>query len=143
MLILLEMMHHKALCQSDEEGVAPKLFDISALLEGTSMYYIYPEETNMFLPKEGQNVVSAINILMNFCFSVENNVVHVEDILHKRNVENMLTDAVMYNARIWFHYISWALKIRLENLNGVNNCFTWMKCFTWGCHNMAKSGILK
>ena len=32
----------------------------------------------------------------------------------------------------------WALKICLENLNEINNVFTWMKCFTQGCHNMAK-----
>ena len=73
---------------------------MSSLTEGTSIYYIHPEETNLFHPKEVQNVVSAINIRMNFCFSVENNVVPVEDILYMHNVDNMLTDAERYTARI-------------------------------------------
>ena len=51
------------------------------------------------------------------------------------------TEAVRYNASIWCHYIEWALKIRLENLNQVKNGFTWVKCFTQGCHSMAKYDI--
>ena len=58
------------------------------------------------------------------------------------NVDDTLTEAASYNAWIWCHYIAWDLKIRLENLNEVNNGFTWMKCFTQGCHNMSKAGIL-
>ena len=77
------------------------------------------------------------------CFSVANNVMSVEDILEMHSVDNMLTEAVSYNARIWCHYISWDLKIRLENFNEVNNVFNWMKCFTHGCHNMDKAGIKK
>ena len=30
----------------------PKLFDMSVLTEGTSIYYIYPEEIKLFHPKE-------------------------------------------------------------------------------------------
>ena len=30
------------------EEVTPKLLDLSALPEGTSIYYIFPEETNLF-----------------------------------------------------------------------------------------------
>ena len=59
------------------------------------------------------------------------------------NVDNTLAEAVRYNASIWCHYIAWALKIRLENFNKVNNGFTWMKCFTQVFHNMAKAGIFK
>ena len=44
-------------------------------------------------------MVSAIKIQMNF-FSVENNVVPVEDILYMHNVDNTLTDAERYTARI-------------------------------------------
>ena len=67
---------------------------------------------------------------------------HVEDILNMHNVDDVLTESERYNARIQCHYIAWDLKIRLENLNEVNNGFTWMKCFTQGCHNMSKAGIL-
>ena len=45
-----------------KEDVMHKLFDISVLPEGTIIYYIYPEETNLFFPKKVQNVVSAIKI---------------------------------------------------------------------------------
>ena len=79
---------------------------------------------------------------MNFCFSVANNVVPVEDILEMRNVEDTLTKAARYNAIIWCHYIAWDLKICLDNFNGVNNGFTWMKIFTHICHKMAKAGII-
>ena len=40
----------------------PKLFDISALLEGTSIYYISPEETKLFYPRDGRDVVITIKI---------------------------------------------------------------------------------
>ena len=50
---------------------------MSALTEGTSIYYISPEETNLFHLKEEKNVVSAIKIKMNFIY-VANNVVPVE-----------------------------------------------------------------
>ena len=36
----------------------PKIFDILSLPEGTSMYYISPEVTNLFHPKESQNMIS-------------------------------------------------------------------------------------
>ena len=62
---------------SDEEEVTPELFDMSALPEGTIIYYILPEEPKLFLPKEVQNVVIAIKILMNLYFSEENKVVPV------------------------------------------------------------------
>ena len=88
-------------------------------------------------------MVSSIKIRMNLCFSVAKNVVPIGDILEMHNVENMLTEAARYNASIKCHYITWDLKIRLENLNEVNNGFTWMKCFTQGCHNMEKSGTFK
>ena len=48
--------------KSDKEDVTPKLFDISEILEGTSIYYISHEETKLFHPKEVQNMVSAIKI---------------------------------------------------------------------------------
>ena len=76
-------------------------------------------------------------------FSVGNNVVPVEDILEMHNVENILTEEVIYNSRIFYHYIAWALKILQDNLNEVNNGFTWMICFTQGCHKMAEYGIFK
>ena len=59
------------------------------------------------------------------------------------NVDNTLTETEMYSALILCHYIIWDLKIRLDNLNEVNNGFIWMKCFTQVCHNMAKAGISK
>ena len=37
--------------ESDEEGVMPKFFDMSALTEGKIIYYTSPESTNMFHPK--------------------------------------------------------------------------------------------
>ena len=67
----------------------------------------------------------------------------VEYILDITNVDDTLTDAGRYNARIQFHYIAWDLKIRLDNFNEVKNGFTWMICFTQVCHNMAKAGIFK
>ena len=75
---------------------------------------------------------------MSFCFSVENNVVHVEYILEMHIIYNTLIEAERYNKRIWCHSIPWDLKIRLDNLIDVNNGFTWMKCFTQGCHKMTK-----
>ena len=80
---------------------------------------------------------------MNFCFAVSKNVVSVEDILDMHNFDNTLTEAEIYNASIWCHYIAWALKIHLDNLNEVNNVCTWLEFFTQVCHNMAKCGILK
>ena len=60
-----------------------------------------------------------------------------------RNFYNTLTEAAIYNASICCRYISWDLKIRLENLNEGNNGYTWMKCCTQGCHKMTEAGILK
>ena len=87
-------------------------------------------------------MVSAIKIRINLYFSVANSVVPVEDILKMYNVDGALTEVARYNARIQRHYIAWALKIHQENLNEVNNGFTWMKCFTQGCHKMSKADIL-
>ena len=47
---------------SDKEDVTTILFYMSSLPKGISKYYIFPEETNVFNPKEVKNVVSAINI---------------------------------------------------------------------------------
>ena len=52
--------------ESDKEDVPPELFDMSALPEGASIYYISPEATKLFHLKEGQNVVSTINSRMIF-----------------------------------------------------------------------------
>ena len=59
------------------------------------------------------------------------------------NVEDTLITAARYKARDQCQYIASDLKIRLENLNEVNNGFTWVKRFTHGLHKMAKDGILK
>ena len=45
-------------------------------------------------------MVSAINIRMNLCFSVEKNIVPVENILNIRNFDDTLTEAARYNASI-------------------------------------------
>ena len=45
------------------------------------------------------------------------NVVPVEDILGVHNVDYARTESLGYTAEIWCHYISWALKIRLDHLN--------------------------
>ena len=74
-------------------------------------------------------------------FSVANNVVSVENILEIHNVDNALTEVARYNARVWYHYISWAVQICLYNLNGLNNDFALMKCFTQRFHKMVKAGI--
>ena len=66
----------------------------------------------------------------------------VDNILRMHNVDNTLTEAARYNARILCHYIAWPLKICLGDFNEVNNGFTWMKSFTQGCHKMDKAGIL-
>ena len=70
-------------------------------------------------------MVSVIKIRMNLCFTVEKNVVPFEDILEIYNFENTITEAGIYNASISCHYIAWFLKICLEDLNEVNNGFTW------------------
>ena len=88
-------------------------------------------------------MVSAIKIRINSCFYVANNVVPVEDVMNMHNVDNNLTESERHNVRIWCHYIVRDLKIRLENLNEVKNGFTWIKCFTQGCHNMSKVVIFK
>ena len=84
-------------------------------------------------------MVSEIKIRMYLCLSVANNVVFVEDIIEMNNVDDMLTGAVRYNARIWCHYIAGDIKIRLDNLDEINNGFTWMKCFTQGFHYIDQS----
>ena len=81
----------------------PKFFDMSSLSEGTSIYYISPEETKLFHPKEVQNVVSSINIWMNLCFFVAKNVVTIEEIIEMKNVKDTLTEAARYDSRIWYH----------------------------------------
>ena len=92
----------------------------------------------MFYPKEVPNLVSAIRIRIDLCFSIANNVVPVEDILDMHSIEYTLTKAARYNIRIQCHYIAWYIKIRLF-FNEVNNGFNRMKIFTQGCHNMAKN----
>ena len=79
---------------------------------------------------------------MDFYFSVANNVVPVEDIIEMRSVGDMPTRSARYDARIRYHYIAWALKIRLDNLNEVNNGFTLMVFFTWRCHKIEKYSFL-
>ena len=79
---------------------------------------------------------------MDFYFSVANNVVPVEDIIEMRSVGDMPTRSARYDARILYHYIAWALKIRLDNLNEVNNGFTSMIFFTLGCHKIDKDSFL-
>ena len=37
--------------ESDKENVTPKLFEMSALPEGSSIYYIFTEATKLFHPK--------------------------------------------------------------------------------------------
>ena len=88
-------------------------------------------------------MVSAIMTQTNFCFTVEKNVVPVEDILSMHNIDDTLTEEARYNTRIWCYYIACDLEINLENLNEVNNCLTWINYFTQGFHNMAKAGIFK
>ena len=51
-------------------------------------------------------MVSAIKSRINFCFSEAISVVTVEDIIEMRNVDNALTEADIYNARIFCHYIA-------------------------------------
>ena len=87
--------------ESDEEDITPKLFDMSELTEGASIYYIFPGATKLFHPKEGQNLVIAIKIRVNLCFSVAKNVAPIEDILEMHNVDNTLNEAAIYNARIF------------------------------------------
>ena len=80
---------------------------------------------------------------MNFCFHVSNNVVPIEDILDMHNVYDTLPEAARYNANIWCQYITWVIKICLDNLNEIKNGFTWMKCFTQICQKTAMDIILK
>ena len=114
-----------------EENITSKFFCMSALPEGGSIYYILPEAMKLFHLKEGQNMVSRIQIQMVF-FAVANNVVPVEDILDITNFDNTLTEAAIYNARICCRYIAWDKKTSLYCLNEANNGFTWMKFFTQG-----------
>ena len=59
------------------------------------------------------------------------------------NFDNTLNEAELYNASISCHCIAWAIKIRLDHLNEVNNGFTWIKYCTQGCHKMAEADINK
>ena len=88
-------------------------------------------------------MIISINIRMNFCFAVANNVLPVEGILEMHNFDNAVTEAACYNTSIWCHDISRDLKIFLENLIEVNKRFTWMKCFTQGCRKMTKVDNLR
>ena len=88
-------------------------------------------------------MVSAIYIQIILRFSIANNVVPVEDDLEIRNVDYTLTESERYSARIRYHYIAWALKICLDNLNELKTVFTWMKCFTEGCYDMARADFFK
>ena len=56
------------LSYSNKEEVTPKLFDMSALPEVTSIYYIYSEENKLFHSKEIQNLDSATKICMDSVF---------------------------------------------------------------------------
>ena len=85
-------------------------------------------------------MVSSIKIRI-ICFDVANNLVPAGDIIEMHNVDNTLNEVDLYTARIACHYIAWAIKIRLGCLNDVNNDFTWIKCYTQGCHNMAEADI--
>ena len=78
----------------------PRLFDVLELLEGMIIYYIPPEETRLFRPKEGQIAVGAMKIRMNLCFAGANNLVPVEDILKMYNVDDTLSEAARYTSRI-------------------------------------------
>ena len=82
-----------------------KLFDTSEIPEYRSIYYISPEATNIFYPKEDQNLVSTIKRLMIY-FSEANNVVTFKDILDTQNVGDTITEAARYNANIRCHYIT-------------------------------------
>ena len=53
-----------------------------------SIYYISPEETNLFHTKEVQKVVSTLNIRTNLCFSVVNNVLPAEYIIEMHSVDD-------------------------------------------------------
>ena len=88
------------------------------------LYITFYLKTKLFSQKEIPNVVSAIKIRIDSCFYVANNVVPVQDILDIHIVDDTITEAARYNARIWCHYIAWGIKILLKHLNEVNNCFT-------------------
>ena len=72
----------------------------------------------MFYPKEVPNLVSAIRIRIDLCFSIANNVVPVEDIREMYNIDDMLTEAVMYDKK--FGSIA---------LNGLSKFF-WVFCMS-------------
>ena len=74
---------------------------MSEIPEGASIYYILPEATNLFRTKEGQHLVSKINIQMNLCFAGANKVVPVGDIFEMNNIGNALTDSEIYNKSIF------------------------------------------
>ena len=99
-------MHRKDLCQI----LARRILHPNSLMcqnfQKVQLYIIFPLENKLFHPKVVQNVVGAIKIRMIFCFSVANNVEHVEDILVMYNVYGMLTEVARYNARIRCHYIA-------------------------------------
>ena len=118
------------------------LFNISALPEGTIIYYIYPEKPIYFIQNRAK--MWLVQSILEWIFLLQKKiVVPLEDILEMHNVDNTLTEVAKYNASIRFHYIALALKICLDNLNEVNNGFTWIKRLTHGCHKMAKAGISK
>ena len=126
---------------NDDDDDADDIFDTSELPEGASIYYVSSEAKKLFNPREGQNVISAIQERMTLCFGVANNDVPLDAVLEGHDVDDTMTETAKCNARIRCHYMAWALKIRLNYMNDLS--FTWGDCCNKACHKMADAQVFK
>ena len=142
LFIFQGVMHHKYLCPR----VTRRLLCPDSLMCQHSpkgrVYIIFPLKKPICFIRS-RSKIWLVQSRSKCFFVVEKNVVPVEDIIKTRNFNDTLTEEARYNERIWCHYIERDFKIHPNYLNELNNGFTWMKCFTQGCHKVAKCGILK
>ena len=68
---------------------------------------------------------------MNLCLGLARNEVPVDTVLEIHDASELET--ARYNARIWCHYISWALKICIGNLDKDKYDCIWLEFCTKAC----------
>ena len=70
---------------------------------------------------------------MNLCFAVPWNEVPVDIYLELHYV--LVSETIRYNAHIWCHYIGWALKFCIDDLDKDESAFIWRLIFHQGMLN--------
>ena len=78
---------------------------------------------------------------MNLCLAVARNEVLVDTVLELHDASE--SETVRYNARLRCHYIGWALKIRIDDLDKDKYDCTWLECCTEAWKKMASVGIVR